>query len=430
MNQNSVMNREYDKFRPKSRFCKFTRFYDQIGKFSSNNANVNDDEFVDDVDSSDGVYRNESRRIFKNIYCANCGKLGHEYKHCSDPIISIGIILLKFDYAKIRELFSNLINGCNDKVDITNNGIKIESSHDISLFSKLRENIKFLLIRRKHTLGYIEFIRGRYKPDNVDGIVFLFQQMTKEEITKIGSMTITELWDDFWVDPQKKILYDKEFQKTKQKFEKLKNGDETELTLDFYVKHVVPTWEQAEWGFPKGRRNKLESNKECAIREFEEESGFTKDDYILLDGIRPLVEEFIGTNGVKYKHIYYVAYSNSDRVPLINKGNAHQATEVGDIGYYTYNEVVDMIRPYHVERKKIIMKLYMYLLEKIISELKYTLENDAGDSDEVNIVDKDNTVSKQDDDTVSQLQDNVEGKKCKKKKKKVKKKSISLVSSI
>src|SRR5205823_4115233 len=109
-----------------------------------------------------------------------------------------------------------------------------------SLFSKLHENINFLIIKRKHTLGYIEFIRGRYKPDNVDGIVFLFQQMTKEEINKIGTLSITELWNDFWSDPQKKILYEKEFQKTKQKFEKLKNaGNGTsniELSLDFYVK--------------------------------------------------------------------------------------------------------------------------------------------------------------------------------------------------
>ena len=336
-------------------------------------------------DGETGVYRNEFKRILKNVYCTNCGKPGHEYKQCTDAIISIGIILLKFDYCKIRKFFSDLITCSDDKIDIINNGIKIESSTDISLFSKLRENIKFLIIRRKHTLGYIEFIRGRYKPDNVDGIVFLFQQMTKEEIAKIGTMSITELWDDFWVDTQKKLLYEKEFQKTKQKFEKLKNGDETELTLDFYVKHVVPTWDQAEWGFPKGRRNKSESNKECALREFEEETGLIKDDYILLEGIKPLVEEFIGTNGVRYKHIYYVGYANSDTVPYVDVNQIHQVTEIGDIGYYTYNEVMDMIRPYHVERKRIIMKLYMYLLEKIIRELKLSIINSTDIENEVDV---------------------------------------------
>ncbi|AYV83571.1 MAG: NUDIX hydrolase [Hyperionvirus sp.] len=320
-----------------------------------------------------------------NIYCTNCGKVGHEYKHCDDAIISMGVILLRFDYDKIRELFFGLIgeNGEHGGMDAKDvNGIKIESISDIDVFSTLRENIKFLMIRRKHTLGYIEFIRGRYKPDNVDGIVFLFQQMTREEIDRIGRMDIGELWNDFWIDPDKRILYEKEFCKTKQKFDKLKNGDDTELTLDFYVKHVVPTWDQAEWGFPKGRRNKTETNVRCALREFEEETGLNGEDYILLEGIKPLVEEFIGTNGVRYKHIYYVAYANSDVMPVIDVSNMHQATEIGDIGYYTYNDVINMIRPYHVERKKIITKLYMYLLEKIIIDLRVLA---VDEQEEVNV---------------------------------------------
>lgn len=390
-----------------------------------NSSNITPQTKYENDDNFD-IYRNDIKRAFKNIYCTNCGKPGHEYKYCKDAIISIGIILFKFDYSKIKEIFSGLTTMSDDKVDIINNGIKIESQSDISLFSKLRENIKFLTIRRKHTLGYIEFIRGRYKPDNVDGIVFLFQQMTKEEINKIGLMNIAELWDDFWVDPQKKLLYDKEFQKTKQKFDKLKNNDETELTLDFYVKHVVPTWDQAEWGFPKGRRNKMESNRECAMREFEEESGFTKNDYILLDGIKPLVEEFIGTNGIRYKHIYYVAYANNDKIPSVNSNNIHQTTEIGDIGYYTYSEVIDMIRPYHIERKKIIMKLYMYLLEKIINEFKYNLEDDDDErknsENEISIHSKELTLEKEGEDDKTKT-NNQPTKNKKKKTKRIKKKN-------
>lgn len=333
---------------------------------SSNlNLNLNLNHKVEDNDEVKDILND------KNIICTNCGKLGHEYRACKEAMTSIGIILLKFDYNKIKELVVDLISSEDKEIDINNNGIKIESNNDISLFSKLCENIKFLIIRRKHTLGYIEFIRGRYKPDNVDGITFLFQQMTKEEISMISSMDITVLWDNFWVDPHKKLLYEKEFYRTKQKFERLKNPDETELTLDFYIDYVVPTWDSAEWGFPKGRRNKLETNLECAKREFEEETGLTKDDYIVLDNIKPLEEEFFGTNGIKYKHIYYVAYSTNDKIAYIDKNNIHQITEIGDIGYYTYNEVMEMIRPYHVERKRIMMKLYLYLLEKIIKNFKY-----------------------------------------------------------
>ena len=66
-------------------------------------------------------------------------------------------------------------------------GIKCDTLENIRTFCKYKNSIKFLMIRRKNTLGYIEFIRGRYNIDNIDGIIFLFRQMTPLEIKKIGS---------------------------------------------------------------------------------------------------------------------------------------------------------------------------------------------------------------------------------------------------
>jgi len=306
-----------------------------------------------------------------NQRCTKCGKNDHDYKICTNAIISFGIILLKFDIEDIKKYFKDLEKE-NDKIDLNDKspGIKIKNKKDILNFSIFGEKIKFLIIKRKHTLGYIEFIRGRYKPNDIDGIVFLFQQMTKEEINKIGSLSITELWDNFWIDPNKKLLYDREYGKTKQKFEKLKNDENIDLKLDFYVKHINPFWNEPEWGFPKGRKNKLETNLECAIREFEEETGFKREDYTLLGGIKPIIEEFVGTNGVNYKHIYYVAYANTNKEPCIDKNNLHQISEIGDIGYYTYKDTINMIRPYHVEKKKAITSLYAFVIEKILTSIK------------------------------------------------------------
>jgi 8-oxo-dGTP pyrophosphatase MutT (NUDIX family) len=36
-------------------------------------------------------------------------------------------------------------------------------------------------------------------------------------------------------------------------------------------------YEHPEWEFPKGRKNKDESDIECALREFEEETGINRD---------------------------------------------------------------------------------------------------------------------------------------------------------
>jgi len=123
------------------------------------------------------------------------------------------------------------------------------------LFHTLENRIKFLLIRRKHTLGYIEFIRGRYRVENVEGIIFLFQQMTPEEIKKIGESSFDELWKEMWNDFGYTQYRQQEYKHSKENFERLKYSNDDEdryLGLKFYVEQVKPTWSYAEWGFPKG----------------------------------------------------------------------------------------------------------------------------------------------------------------------------------
>jgi hypothetical protein len=68
-------------------------------------------------------------------YCNNCGKHGHLYHQCKMPITSIGIIA--FRYNKNRQNIDNT------------NGV-----------------LEYLMIRRKDTLGYIDFMRGKYSVYN------------------------------------------------------------------------------------------------------------------------------------------------------------------------------------------------------------------------------------------------------------------------
>ena len=56
-------------------------------------------------------------------FCNNCGKLGHLFHQCKNPITSICIIV-----------FNNDDN----------------------------DNIRYLMIRRKDSLGYVDFMRGKY----------------------------------------------------------------------------------------------------------------------------------------------------------------------------------------------------------------------------------------------------------------------------
>ena len=131
--------------------------------------------------------------------------------------------------------------------------------------------------------------------DDIDGIIFIFQQMTSKEIEFIGGSEFDTLWNSLWTcNGKKNNTNEYEYKKSREKFYKLKNDSICKLNLNFYVKNVNPSWNHPEWGFPKGRRNYREIDLDCAIREFEEESGFEKKDYELMPNIEPLVEDFIG----------------------------------------------------------------------------------------------------------------------------------------
>lgn len=298
------------------------------------------------------------------IQCPNCNKFGHEFKKCKEPITSWGIILVKILDEDIK------INHSRPHAhDITNYvGVKVNSAKDITAFNKFSELIRFLLVQRKYSLGYVEFIRGRYVPSNIEGIIFLFRQMTKEEIHNIGTQSFDDLWNDFWhIDVKKQIYIKKEYQESKQRFTQLQDGINVELGLDFYVTKVKPLYDRPEWGFPKGRKAKGESDEECAVREFCEETGYKKTDIALINSVKPIVENITGTNGVSYRHIYYLAELTTNKLPDLDIISDAHNVEIGGIGLFTRDEATQLIREYHLEKKDIIKVTFLYYLDMILN---------------------------------------------------------------
>jgi ADP-ribose pyrophosphatase YjhB (NUDIX family) len=170
-----------------------------------------------------------------------------------------------------------------------------------------------------------------------------------------------KIWNDLWLHKTNHNQY--EYKNSKRKFYTLKNGI-APLCLESIVKNTKPLYKHAEWGFPKGRRNLHEKNLTCALREFAEETNYTRQDVQLLDKMRPLSETFEGTNGVPYKHIYYVGHCLFPQVPQIESNNH----EVGDIGWFTLSEALGLIRPRHHQRKE--------ALESLHEQLKDLLKNE------------------------------------------------------
>ena len=296
----------------------------------------------------------KNKKTWKKNYCSNCGKFNHKYKECREPVTSMGIINIKLEQSHYNSLvkLSEIFKKINKKIDVNdynNNNLK-----DIRYIYKFKKIVQFLLIRRKHSLNYIEFLRGRYNTNDIKKITSILGLMTKEELDNISNSNFDKLWDDLWQKTSKVKLYEKEYIDSKNKFKNL---------LD---KNIIPTklisqYDSPEWGFPKGRRNNFENDFTAAVREFNEETNMKKDDYFILNWVNPIEENYVGTNNISYKHIYFLAVSPIHTTVNINTDNIHQKYEIGDIGWYTYDKAIELIRSYYSEKKKIISKIYLFI---------------------------------------------------------------------
>lgn len=351
-------------------------------------------------------YETNFRR--KNL-CANCGRTGHEFKVCNEPITSYGIInidilndtteslILKDKFSTKKNIFykivsdkypdikcyiSNNIKLCEDQEDIyklDNETIPYHDEDEIHKFCYYKDKILFMMVSRRFSLGFIEFIRGKYDVSDAKTIINLFEQMYEDEIKYIRKNQYDTILYYFLNrnNESKEIVlnriyegrYSNEYCEAKIKFNMLLNPSEDinndiPLDLDFLTQYIKPRWKKPEWGFPKGRRDKrAEENLSCACREFEEESGYKKNEYIVLNKIEPVEEKLTGTNGINYKHIYYLAINNCEQnhVP-----SDYDLYEIGDIKWFTYDEAMSHIRPYHIEKKKILTRIYLFVLNYLI----------------------------------------------------------------
>lgn len=290
-------------------------------------------------------------------FCTNCNKHNHEYKECKEPITSWGIILIDFSHLNINNLNHNDINL---KKHIYN--INLQNKNDIENISKYMNNIKFLLIQRRHSIGFMDFIRGKYKTDNIEQINTLFQYMHQNEINLIKTLSFEELWNEIWNNDDNKInSIKKDFITAKEKFIELKTSTKLDLNLDFYINNIDPLYSFLEWGYPKGRKVKNETTLDCAIREFHEETNIDITKIKIINEIEPIEENLIGTNGIPYRHIYYIA-ETKENINLTNNNN----NEIGNLGFFTYDEAQNLLRDYHIEKKQILEQIFMYYLEILL----------------------------------------------------------------
>ena len=249
--------------------------------------------------------------------CNNCGRFWHVYKQCRSPITSNGII-------------------------------------------NINEENKYLMICRKKTLGYVDLLRGKYALTSVAHLINLIEEMTLQEKNDLLTKSFHDLWHDLWgvkPDGGSDVIL------ANEKFTLITQGcmiAGERVTLAGLIQSNPTMWTEPEWGFPKGRRNNYETDIMCALREYEEETGYDRSDLNLIRNIMPYEEIFIGSNYKSYKHKYFIARSKGSRPK-----KCFQASEVSNLQWFTFEEVLAKIRPYNVERIQMITLVHSMLREYV-----------------------------------------------------------------
>lgn len=262
-------------------------------------------------------------------YCINCGEQGHTCRSCAQPITSYGVIL----------------------------------------FGQYRGKTRYLMIQRKDSIAFIEFVRGKYHLGNRAYIMRLFGDMTADERSRIRTLTFHELWKSLWSGCERTRSTTIAYRYSEAKFYMIRRGytiilnDDASTPLWFDLSWVLENqpalYECSEWEFPKGRRKHQEGVLACALREFSEETGIHHSDVRIVGAHGPFEESYVGSNGYRYSNMYFLAEFNLDvpsdeRMPVVENDNwttLIQAREVSAVKWAARDEALALIRPFYAARK-------------------------------------------------------------------------------
>lgn len=252
------------------------------------------------------------------IFCNNCGDRGHPFRECTKPVLSCGIILLRSK--------SNP-----------------DGPTELPL---LTDDIEVLMIRRKDSMSYTEFMRGKYDPSDTAYVKRLMENMSQLELSNLRNQPFESLWAKLWNYADR---HEHELTIAKEKFDQVSK----------LLKSVSSKYTDPEWGFPKGRRYRSEHDLACAEREFAEETNIERDTYVIVKDV-VFSESFLGTNGIPYEHKYFLAIL-AKPFDIHQKFTVMQKREISAIGWKTLSDCMTLTRPHYSGREPMLIELAKFV---------------------------------------------------------------------
>jgi 8-oxo-dGTP pyrophosphatase MutT (NUDIX family) len=223
---------------------------------------------------------------------------------------------------------------------------------------------QILLVQKRYTYQFIEFVLGRYNNNDNSRLHYLFSHMTPTEKMDILTFNFDLLWSKLWfgsdspggvvVDESfvgKSNLYNRLWATTstntlylryKFKFETLMHTPTPQCRESMIrIRNLIYNSKNAAqlWEIPKGRCKMGESELSCALREFIEETSLGIDQIQLRLDI-PAVKEIFRDDGVEYNNTYYIAQVLSTMTyPDIRFRSGVQTFEVDNVRWMSRDDI-------------------------------------------------------------------------------------------
>lgn len=185
----------------------------------------------------------------------------------------------------------------------------------------------YCAIARRHSVGFLELVRGRWRCE--DAARVLLADVPPRELEALRTSTFEELWKEtFNCSPWR-------FRKdvAAPRFKALREA------LPRLLESVRLRDGTREWEFAKGKPKRRETAAECALREFQEETGVSRSE-VRLSSPALAWEEHLGMDGQTYWNGFYLG----EVAPHVVATSDVDVTEVKHAAWLTREELVRGLR--------------------------------------------------------------------------------------
>lgn len=240
------------------------------------------------------------------------------------------------------------------------------------------EDIRYFLQQRRFSVSYQELVMGNFNPHDTGFLLTLLERTCAEERRRIVCWSFKKIYCHLWGTFNNG--YQKKYNRIKSKWDILRKGFVVVTpdckkriswrTLCAEVALTAP--KKNTYEFPKGKREctptgKLESEWDCAMREFNQETEYAIGNCRVVPFVKPLVESFVGMNSVPYTHTYYLVKCQTMRT------YTKQSSEARRIQWLTLSEALSKIWTHETSKRQMLINLHEYLMtSKVLDNVPHS----------------------------------------------------------